>query len=64
MKNNRLFLIVGLVLIPFFVRAQSVDVVVHDPVMIEHDGMYYIFHTDYGLKMWSSPDLENWKMRE
>lgn len=61
MKNNRLFLIVGLVLIPFFVRAQSVDVVVHDPVMIEHDGMYYIFHTDYGLKMWSSPDLENWK---
>jgi arabinan endo-1,5-alpha-L-arabinosidase len=41
-------------------NAQSVDIVVHDPVMIGHDGMYYIFNTDYGLKMWSSPDLENW----
>ncbi|HCD53699.1 MAG TPA: arabinan endo-1,5-alpha-L-arabinosidase [Balneolaceae bacterium] len=42
------------------VSAQYRDIIVHDPVMIEHDGMYYIFNTDFGLKMWSSPDLDNW----
>ena len=38
------------------VSAQYRDIIVHDPVMIEHDGMYYIFNTDFGLK------TETWKV--
>ncbi|WP_142452927.1 arabinan endo-1,5-alpha-L-arabinosidase [Gracilimonas mengyeensis] len=42
------------------VQAQWVDIQVHDPVMIEAEGQYYIFNTGQGIAMWSSPDLENW----
>lgn len=59
-KFTMLFLMIVAIITGPGIKAQYVDIVVHDPVMIEHDGMYYIFHTDFGLKMWSSPDLENW----
>jgi len=43
------------------VAAQTTDVGIHDPVMIEADGTYYAFATGRGIAVWSSPDLETWE---
>jgi arabinan endo-1,5-alpha-L-arabinosidase len=29
--------------------------------MIKQDSLYYIFHTGFGISVWSSPDMKNWK---
>jgi arabinan endo-1,5-alpha-L-arabinosidase len=36
------------------------DTKVHDPVMIEQDGTYYIFCTGPGISAFSSKDMQNW----
>lgn len=36
------------------------ETLVHDPVMIQQDGTYYIFCTGYGISMFSSKDLQSW----
>ncbi len=33
---------------------------VHDPVMIQQDGNFYIFCTGPGITVFSSPDMKNW----
>ncbi|WP_417361072.1 arabinan endo-1,5-alpha-L-arabinosidase [Galbibacter sp.] len=43
-------------------RAQ--DIIVHDPVAIEHDGQYYLFSTGHGISWFSSKDMKNWKKEE
>lgn len=37
------------------------DISVHDPVMIEAKGIYYLFCTGRGIAVWSSSDRINWK---
>lgn len=51
----------------FFVLARSVegqeaktDVVVHDPVMIRQNDIYYVFCTGRGISVWKSSDLKHW----
>jgi arabinan endo-1,5-alpha-L-arabinosidase len=34
---------------------------VHDPVMIQEGGNYYLFCTGWGISFFSSKDLKNWK---
>lgn len=34
---------------------------VHDPVMIKQDSVYYLFCTGFGIAVWSSRDMKNWK---
>jgi len=34
---------------------------VHDPVMIQQDGTYYLFCTGFGISMWSSVNRKEWK---
>ena len=34
---------------------------IHDPVMIKQDSVYYLFCTGWGISVWSSPDMINWK---
>jgi arabinan endo-1,5-alpha-L-arabinosidase len=34
---------------------------VHDPVMIKQDSTYYIFCTGFGISVWSSRDMKEWK---
>jgi arabinan endo-1,5-alpha-L-arabinosidase len=34
---------------------------VHDPVMIKEGNTYYLFCTGFGISVFSSPDLQNWK---
>ena len=44
------------------VHAQlQTNISVHDPVMIKQDSMYYIFCTGFGINMFSSIDMKNWK---
>lgn len=39
--------------------AQSI--IVHDPVMIRQNDTYYVFCTGWGISVFSSPDMKNWK---
>ena len=43
-------------------HAQTNDssISVHDPVMIKHDGKYYIFCTGWGITAFSSKDKKHW----
>lgn len=43
------------------VNALSQRISVHDPVMIQEKGTYYLFCTGRGISVWSSPDMETWK---
>ncbi len=45
-------------------QAQTADIRVHDPVMIQQDGTFYLFCTGWGISVWSSPDMENWTEHE
>lgn len=45
-------------------NAQPRDVSVHDPVMIQQDQTYYLFHTGRGISVKSSADLINWTEEE
>ncbi|HEY4150411.1 MAG TPA: arabinan endo-1,5-alpha-L-arabinosidase [Chitinophagaceae bacterium] len=58
MKNFLLLLFLSLALQGY---AQQPLISVHDPVMIKQDSLYYIFHTGFGISVWSSPDMKNWK---
>ena len=40
--------------------AQTTDVPVHDPVMVQEGDTYYLFGTGPGIAVWSSTDLETW----
>lgn len=33
---------------------------VHDPVIMEQEGVYYMFHTGPGITAWKSEDLKHW----
>lgn len=41
-------------------EAQTADVPIHDPVMIQADGAYYLFGTGNGIEVWTSDDMETW----
>lgn len=41
--------------------AFSQRISVHDPVMIQEKGIYYLFCTGWGISVWSSTNLETWK---
>lgn len=44
------------------VHAQlQTNISVHDPVIIKQDSLYYIFCTGFGISMFSSSDMQNWK---
>jgi arabinan endo-1,5-alpha-L-arabinosidase len=41
-------------------HGQHLEVPVHDPVMAEQDGVYYLFTTGRGISAWSSRDMKQW----
>lgn len=43
------------------VQVQAQSIIVHDPVMIRENGTYYVFCTGWGISVFSSPDMKNWK---
>lgn len=36
------------------------EMIVHDPVMIREDGVYYLFTTGPGITVWKSDDMKQW----
>lgn len=56
--KQRIILIVALLLLS--IKVFPTDIVVHDPVMIQQNGTYYLFTTGWGVSVWSSPDMKNW----
>ena len=36
------------------------ETIVHDPVMIQQNGVYYLFCTGHGISVFSSKDMKNW----
>lgn len=58
---DKVFLVVFLLFCTVSVTfAQPNEVRVHDPVMIEHKGTYYLFSTGRGISVRSSPDMQDW----
>lgn len=47
-----------LLLLSFWAQAQ--DIIVHDPVMIEEKGTYYLFCTGKGISVFSSKNMKDW----
>ncbi len=45
----------------FYTCCSSQEMVIHDPVMIQHKDTYYLFCTGFGISCWSSADRANWK---
>ncbi|MEO8594009.1 MAG: arabinan endo-1,5-alpha-L-arabinosidase [Candidatus Solibacter sp.] len=41
--------------------AEHFNIGVHDPVMIQQDGAYYVFGTGRGIAVFSSKDMKNWQ---
>jgi arabinan endo-1,5-alpha-L-arabinosidase len=62
-KTFVLVLLVGFLLQNPSGIAQNAPMV-HDPVMIKQDSLYYIFCTGRGISVWSSTDMTHWKMNE
>lgn len=48
-------------LLPSRSLAQAIDIRVHDPVVIEANGLYHLFCTGMGIAHFTSTDLENWE---
>lgn len=40
------------------------ETIVHDPVMIQQDGVYYLFCTGHGISVFSSKDMQNWTQQK
>jgi arabinan endo-1,5-alpha-L-arabinosidase len=64
------YLIILSILITGSLSAQQIEVgkvlsarqtPVHDPVMIKQDSTYYLFCTGFGISVWSSQDMKEWK---
>jgi len=54
----------SLIVLSFFCISsygQNSRIGIHDPVMIRHDGTYYIFATGRGISVYSSSDMKTWK---
>jgi arabinan endo-1,5-alpha-L-arabinosidase len=49
-----------ILLLSFEGYSKSKQIIVHDPVVIESDGKYYMFSTGVGIASWYSDDLVNW----
>lgn len=45
----------------FAAKSQVADIRVHDPVMIKEGDTYYLFCTGWGVSVFSSKDMVNWK---
>jgi arabinan endo-1,5-alpha-L-arabinosidase len=62
MKSYRLILII--IFCWSYSCSSSQDMVIHDPVMIQHEGRYYLFCTGFGISCWSSADRISWKSEQ
>ncbi len=57
---NIIFITILLFILILPVTAREENIPVHDPVMIKQDDTYYLFHTGWGISVWSSGDMISW----
>jgi arabinan endo-1,5-alpha-L-arabinosidase len=60
MRKN-IFIILTFFSCNVFAQLNTNNISVHDPVMIKQDSMYYIFCTGWGISVWSSSNMKEWK---
>ena len=46
---------------PDFRKLSKNNVIVHDPVMVQENGNYYMFNTGKGISMWKSENMTAWE---
>jgi arabinan endo-1,5-alpha-L-arabinosidase len=61
MKNYLFFLFFTLPVLNTYAQPLQTNISVHDPVIIKQDSSYYIFCTGFGISVFSSTDMKNWK---
>lgn len=59
--KTRLFILIIFLSLKLSAQEYTTDISVHDPVMIEQGGTYYLFSTGWGIAVWSSRDRNTWK---
>ena len=62
-RDRALLLLAFVGLLPGTLAAQGIDIRVHDPVLIEQGGTYYVFFTGRGVSVLASRDLKTWEPR-
>ena len=64
MKKIAFLLLIALSQISVFAQDTEKNISVHDPVMIKQKDTYYLFCTGWGISVWSSKDMLNWKKEQ
>lgn len=59
--RNCIILLFGLWCLHASAQPLQTNIPVHDPVMIKQDSVYYVFCTGFGITMWSSTNMKDWK---
>lgn len=62
--NTRLFLFIIFVLFSSSFIFSQERPIVHDPVMIKQDSIFYLFCTGPGITVFTSTDLQNWEQQD
>ncbi len=60
-KLKNVILLATLLLSSFISSAQYESIIAHDPVIIQEDGMYYVFTTGHGIDIWQSDNMKDWR---
>lgn len=55
---------IALTILLFTVVSYGQNISVHDPVMAKLNDTYYIFCTGWGISVWSSKDMKEWKREQ
>jgi len=44
-----------------YAQPLQTNIPAHDPIMIKQDSIYYVFCTGFGISLWSSTNMKEWK---
>jgi arabinan endo-1,5-alpha-L-arabinosidase len=66
MKQKKLIFLILWCISSFSFAQESLEknIIVHDPVMIKQDSLYYLFCTGKGIAKWVSKDMKHWQREE
>lgn len=62
--NCRFIILLLLVCCSAMAQPLQNSIPAHDPVMIKQDSVYYVFCTGFGISMWSSTNMKDWKQEK
>ncbi|MBL3656092.1 arabinan endo-1,5-alpha-L-arabinosidase [Fulvivirga sediminis] len=59
--KRTIILLSFILLLPLLGCTQSSDIIVHDPVVAQEGGKYYLFCTGWSIAVYSSENMKDWK---